>query len=81
MENMTIIASDAYCETLKKLRRAIQNNRSGMLTSGVVIFYDSARPHTAARTRALLEHSTWSCLTTLLTALFSRRAITTCLRT
>jgi hypothetical protein len=45
-----------YCETLKKLRRAIQNKRSGMLTSGVVLFHNSARPHTAARTRALLEN-------------------------
>jgi hypothetical protein len=30
-----------------------------MLTSGVVLLYDIARPHTAARTRALLEHLNW----------------------
>jgi hypothetical protein len=30
-----------------------------MLTSGVVLLHDSARPHTAARTRALLEHFNW----------------------
>jgi hypothetical protein len=48
-----------YCETLKRLHRAIQNKRRGMLISCVV----------------LLEHcwslSTGSCLTTLLTVLIS----------
>jgi transposase len=31
----------------------------GMLTPGVVLLHDNARPHTAARTRALLEHLNW----------------------
>jgi hypothetical protein len=30
-----------------------------MLTSGVVLLHDNARPHTAACTRALLEHFNW----------------------
>jgi hypothetical protein len=30
-----------------------------MLKSGVVVLHDSSRPHTAARTRALLEHFNW----------------------
>jgi hypothetical protein len=30
-----------------------------MLKSGVVLFHDSARPHSAARTLALLEHFNW----------------------
>jgi hypothetical protein len=30
-----------------------------MLTSGVVLLHDNVRPHSAARTRALLEHSNW----------------------
>jgi transposase len=30
-----------------------------MLTSGVVLLHDNARPHTAARTRALLEQFNW----------------------
>jgi hypothetical protein len=38
--------SKIYCETLNKLRRAIQNKRRGMLTYGVVILHDNARPHT-----------------------------------
>jgi histone-lysine N-methyltransferase SETMAR len=52
---------EVYCETLKKLRGAIQNKRRGMLTSCVMLLRDNARPHTstAARTRALLEHFNW----------------------
>jgi transposase len=30
-----------------------------MLTSGVLLLHDNARPHTAALTRALLEHFEW----------------------
>jgi histone-lysine N-methyltransferase SETMAR len=30
-----------------------------MLTSGSVLLYDRVRPHTAARTPALLEHLNW----------------------
>jgi hypothetical protein len=37
---------DVYGEhaTLKKLRRAIQNKRRGMLSRGVVMIHDNARP-------------------------------------
>jgi hypothetical protein len=49
-----ITSSEVYCKTLKKLRRAIQNKRHGMLTSGVVFLHDNAHPHTATHTRAQL---------------------------
>jgi histone-lysine N-methyltransferase SETMAR len=55
MQQGTTITSEVYCETLKELRMAIQNKRCGMLTSGVVLFHDNARPNTTARTRTLLE--------------------------
>ncbi|GFV74601.1 uncharacterized protein TNCV_5130431 [Trichonephila clavipes] len=48
-----------YCETLNKLRRAIQNKRRGMLTKGVRFHHDNARPHTANRTTALVERFGW----------------------
>ena len=41
------INAGVYCNTLKKLRCAIQNKRRGMLSRGVVMIHDSARPHTA----------------------------------
>jgi hypothetical protein len=50
----TTINSTAYYETVKKLRRAIQNKRRGMLTRGLVLPHDNARPHTAAQTQALI---------------------------
>jgi hypothetical protein len=44
----------------KELRGlAIHNKMLGMLTYGVVLLQDNVRPHTAARTRALLEHINW----------------------
>jgi hypothetical protein len=41
---------DVYGEhaTLQKLRRAIQNKQRDMLSRGVVMIHDNARPHTAA---------------------------------
>jgi transposase len=46
---------------IKKLLRANQNKRRGMLPFGVLIVFlhDNARPHTPVRTRALLEYFNW----------------------
>jgi transposase len=59
MQQGTTLTSEVYCETLKKLHRAIRNKRCGMLTSGVVLLHQNAGPHTVACTRALLEHFNW----------------------
>ncbi|KAJ4439971.1 hypothetical protein ANN_08102 [Periplaneta americana] len=53
------VNADRYCETLRKLRRVIQNKRRGMLTAGVVLLHDNARPHTARRTAAILTEFGW----------------------
>jgi hypothetical protein len=58
MQQGTPITSEVYCGT-PKMRRAIQDTRCGMLTYGVVLLHDNARSHSAARTRALLEHFNW----------------------
>ncbi|GFV84203.1 mariner Mos1 transposase [Trichonephila clavipes] len=50
---------DHYCETLRKLRRAIQNKRRGMLNASVVLLRDNARPHAARRTTAVLTEFGW----------------------
>jgi hypothetical protein len=56
----TIITSEMYCETLKNwVGPAIQNQRRRMLTYGVVLLHDNARPHTVARTRPVPEHFNW----------------------
>jgi hypothetical protein len=44
MQQGTIIMSEVYCETLKKLCRTIQNKRREMLTSDIVLLYDNACP-------------------------------------
>jgi len=58
LERGSTINSERYCETLKKLRRAIQNKRQGKLSSKV-FFHDNARLHTANRTREPLDHFGW----------------------
>ncbi|GFV74790.1 histone-lysine N-methyltransferase SETMAR [Trichonephila clavipes] len=46
-----IINAAAYCATLQKLRRAIQNKMRGMLSAGTVLLHDNACPHTSNRTQ------------------------------
>jgi hypothetical protein len=46
----TTINAESYCATLRRLRYAIQNRRRGLLSSGVMLLHDNARPHAAART-------------------------------
>jgi hypothetical protein len=54
MQQGTIMMSQVYCKTLKKLHKVIQNKRLRILTSGVVLLQDNVRPQTAAGTQALL---------------------------
>ena len=63
MATGTIRNTDRYCETLKKLRRAIQNRRKGMLSKGVSILHDNARPRTARQTITLLQQFGWDIIT------------------
>ena len=53
MEPWTTITSEKYCETLKKLCRAIENKRRRILMSGVVLLHDNACP------QALLQKFCW----------------------
>lgn len=53
------INAERYCATLRKLRRAIQNKRRGMLTQGLVLLHDNARPHTAGLTQNLIQRFGW----------------------
>ena len=55
-ETMNVVC---YCETLQKLRRAIQNKRRGMLSAGVLLLQDNARPHTIRRSTHFLQEFIW----------------------
>ncbi|GBM40091.1 hypothetical protein AVEN_246002-1 [Araneus ventricosus] len=62
MQRGTTINALAYGQTLRQLRRAIQNKRRGTLTEGILLLHDNAKPHTAAQTRALLDSFGWEVL-------------------
>lgn len=53
------ITSNTYCETLKRLRKAIKDRRPGLLSSGVILIHDNARPHSANQTKQLLQSFKW----------------------
>jgi len=53
------INSAVYCETLKKLRHAIQNKRRGMLSATILLLHDNARPHYVAQTQDLITSFMW----------------------
>lgn len=55
LERGATINSDRYCQTLRKLRRAVQNKRRVKLLSKILFFHDNARLHTANRTAELLD--------------------------
>jgi transposase len=55
----TTVTPEVYFETLNILRRSIQNKRLWMLNKDVVFLHDNARPHTAARTNALIKLFNW----------------------
>jgi len=55
----TTINSVVYCETLKKLKRAIQNKRRRMLSATILLLHDSARPHSATKTQDLITAFKW----------------------
>lgn len=43
--------NEKYCETLKKLRRTIQNKQRGKLGSKILFVHDNARSYIANHTR------------------------------
>jgi hypothetical protein len=54
-----VYGDNVMSETLNKLRKSIQNKWRGLLTNGVVLLHDKARPHIAARTNALMNLFNW----------------------
>ena len=59
MPQGTTINSAVYCEMLKKLRRAIQNKRRGMLSATILLPHDNTQPHSAAQTQDLITSFKW----------------------
>ncbi|GFV59722.1 histone-lysine N-methyltransferase SETMAR [Trichonephila clavipes] len=59
MPQGTTINSGDYCATLRKIRKALQNKRRGMLSKGVLLLPDNLRPHTSRTTPELIESFGW----------------------
>ena len=53
------INAAAYCDTLTRLRRAIQNKRRGMSSRGVCLLHANAWPHSTHVTTVPLEKFKW----------------------
>ena len=51
-----------YNDTLDKLHTAIKNKRPGMLSRGVILLHDNARPHVAKIVQKALAHKRWEVL-------------------
>jgi hypothetical protein len=59
LPQVSTINACVYCDTLKKLHRAIQNKRHDMLRQGVVMLHDNARPHTATAMQDIIATFGW----------------------
>jgi hypothetical protein len=58
--NQTVTA-ERYCQQLRRLEEAIQQRRPGR-GHGVILQYDSARPHAANMTKAAIQELDWEIL-------------------
>jgi len=47
--------ASSYCSLLGRLKTAIRTKRKGLLTQGVILIHDNARPHTARLTLKTVE--------------------------
>ena len=73
----TTINSAVYCETLKKVRHAIQNKRHGMLSATILLFHDNAWLHSAVQTQNLITSFKWEQMDPPRTALIWHQVIIT----
>ena len=60
-QGMTINAA-RYCSTLDALKAKIKSKRPGLLTQGVILLHDNARPHLARTTVATMAKFRWEIL-------------------
>lgn len=57
------INAEYYSSLLfNKVRKAIHKKRTGMSSKGVILQHDNARPHTAAKTMAVIDQLHWEVL-------------------
>lgn len=59
MEPGTTINAAVYSETLRNLRKEIQNKKQGMFTKGVMLLHDNAQPHVHTPTKTSAVEFYW----------------------
>ncbi|GBO24135.1 hypothetical protein AVEN_241610-1 [Araneus ventricosus] len=69
------VNADSYCATLDLLQKAFHRKRRELLSKGVPLLHDNARPHTASATHDLKQRFRLNVFNTLLTALISHQVI------
>ena len=62
LERGATINAKCNADTLQKLRRAMKSERPGMLSDGIILLHDNARPHTANLARDKLQRFGWETL-------------------
>ena len=56
LETGSTVNANRFCDTLRKLKTAIKNRRRGLLSKGVILLQDNARPHVAKVCKDLMQH-------------------------
>jgi histone-lysine N-methyltransferase SETMAR len=59
LERGNTINAARYCQTLEKLKSAVPHKRPGLLSAGVILLDDNARPHSAAQTQDKIAALRW----------------------
>ena len=59
LEHRKTINSDVYCATLCSLCMSIKSKRPGLLTEGMILLHDNARPHVSRVTQSVLAKFKW----------------------
>ena len=62
LETGGTVNANRFCDTLCKLKTAIKNHRRGLLSKGVILLQDNARPHVAKVCKDLTQHFRWEIL-------------------
>jgi len=56
LETGGTVNANRFCDTLCKLKTAIKNCRLGLLSKGVILLQDNARPHVAKVCKDITPH-------------------------
>ena len=62
LETGGTVNANRFCDNLRKLKTVIKNRRRGLLSKGVILSQDNARPHVTKVCKDLTQHFRWEVL-------------------